>query len=226
MSLKARLALRFAIVLPVCGVMMFAPAGSFRYWQGWIFLAVLVVFSSVFTGYFYRHDRKLLERRLENREPRKEQRLFRMVWVPVWLVTLMLPGVDYRFGWSERLLGGVPLWLMAICWLMVAAGWALVFVVMRFNSFASTVVRVEAGQKVISDGPYRMVRHPMYSGFALIILATPVALGSYVALAPAALNVLFLVFRLRDEERLLREELPGYSEYCEKTRFRLIPAVF
>jgi protein-S-isoprenylcysteine O-methyltransferase Ste14 len=160
------------------------------------------------------------------KEPRRDQRRFQLLLMPVLVCTLVLPGLDYRFRWSMALLGGVPLWLTGGSLVVILIAWLLIFYVFRFNSFASATVRVEAGQKVITDGPYRVVRHPMYSGFALMTLATPFALGSYVDLAPALLTIPLLVFRLRDEERVLRQELSGYAEYCEHTRFRLLPSVF
>jgi protein-S-isoprenylcysteine O-methyltransferase Ste14 len=226
MSLKSRLALRVVIVLPLVAVLMFAPAGSFRFWQGWAFVGMFAVFNAVFVAYFYRRDPRLLERRLQTKEPKREQKQFKVLWVPLWVSTLVLPGLDYRFGWSQALLGGVPVWLTAVSLAIAVCSWLLVFQVLRINSFASAVVQVEAGQKVISDGPYRIVRHPMYSGFALMVLATPFALGSYVALLPAVLLIPVLVFRLLNEERVLRRELPGYAEYCAHTRFRLVPSVF
>jgi len=226
MSLKARLALRVPLVTALVAALIFLPAGSFRFWQGWVFVGIFVVFNAIFIAYFYRRDPALVERRLQNKEPRREQKRFKLVWVPLWVSTLILPGLDHRFGWSVELLGNVALWLSILAWAMVAVGWLLVFHVMQINSFASAIVQVEAGQRVITDGPYRVVRHPMYTGFMLMILATPLALGSYVALLPALLLIPVLVFRIRDEERVLRQELSGYAEYCERTRFRLIPSVF
>lgn len=205
---------------------MFAPAGSFRFWQGWIYLGIFVAFSVAFCLYFYKRDPALLERRLQNREPRRVQRIFKLVWVPLWLCTLMLPGFDHRFGWSAALAGGIPAAISAIALAAIVVSWIIVIEVIRWNRFASSVVQVQAGQKVISDGPYRRVRHPMYSGFALMVLATPFALGSYVALAPAVLLMPVLLFRLRDEEQFLRQELPGYAEYCRRTRYRLLPYLF
>src|SRR5450755_2332649 len=108
MSLKSRLAVRVVLVLPLVAALMFAPAGSFRFWQGWMFVGIFAVFNAVFVAYFYRRDPGLLERRLQNKEPRREQRLFKMLWVPLWLCTLVLPGLDFRLGWSVSLLGRVP----------------------------------------------------------------------------------------------------------------------
>jgi protein-S-isoprenylcysteine O-methyltransferase Ste14 len=96
---------------------------------------------------------------------------------------------------------------------------------MKTNSFASSVIQVEAGQRVISTGPYRLVRHPMYSAISLLSLATPLALGSYLALPLFVLLIPLLVFRLLNEEKLLRQNLPGYTDYCSRTRFRLVPFV-
>ena len=226
MSLKARLAIRSAVVLPIVAALMFVPAGSFRFWPGWIFVAVFAGFTFVFVAYFYRRDPRLLERRLQSKESRREQKHFQVLWMLLWTVTLVVPGLDYRFGWSEHLLGGVPVWLIAASWVVVVICWWWVVRVMQFNTFAAAVVQVEADQKVITDGPYRLVRHPMYSGFVLMILATPFSLASYIAVVPAVLLVPVIVFRLLDEEKLLRQELPGYTEYCKQTRFRLIPSVF
>ena len=214
--------LRLVLTLPFVALLMLAPAGSVRYWQGWAFVGVFAVFSVAFSVYFYRHDPKLLERRLQGKEPRRAQKIFKIFWVPLWLVTLVLPGLDYRFGWSPAM----PAWLSAAAWAGMIGSWALVFHVMRVNTFASAVVKVEAEQRVITDGPYGIVRHPMYTGFCLMTVATPFALGSYVAVCTALPLIPVIVFRLFDEERALREELPGYTEYCERTRFRLIPLVF
>ena len=226
MTLKSRLTLRMGLVLPLFAVLIFLPAGSFHFWQGSVFLGITFAFSIAFIAYFYRRDPKLLERRLRAKETRREQKLFQALYLPLWVSTLALPGLDYRFGWSAAFHGGVPVWLTVAAWAIVAASWLLVIQVMRINSFAAAVIQIEAGQKVITDGPYRLVRHPMYTGFVLMTLATPFAMGSYVALVPAILLVPLVVFRLMDEERALREQLPGYKEYCTQTRFRLIPSVF
>ena len=226
MSLKSRLVVRFVLVLPIVAALMFVPAGSFSFWQGWVFVGTFAGFNAIFVSYFYRRDPKLLERRLQNSEPRNEQKRFKMLAVPLWICMMLLPGLDYRFGWSVGLGGGVPVWLTVVSWAIIVVGWWLVFLVLRFNSFASSIVQVEAGQRVITDGPYRVVRHPMYTGFALMTLATPFALGSYLAFIPSLLVIPLLVIRLLDEELVLRQELSGYAEYCERTRFRLIPSVF
>ncbi len=120
----------------------------------------------------------------------------------------------------------MPLWLLLLSQVLVLGGFLLVFWVMKVNSFASRTIQVEAGQKVISMGPYRVVRHPLYSGSLVMWLAAPLALGSYIAWPAFVLLIPFYVFRLLNEEEVLRQELPGYSEYCQRTRFRLVPFIW
>jgi protein-S-isoprenylcysteine O-methyltransferase Ste14 len=226
MSLSSRLILHFAFSFIVLAALLFIPAGSLRFWQGWAFMAVAlvpVVFSVV---YLYRHDPQLIERRLQSKEKISEQKLLIRGLKMVFFAAFLLPGLDYRFGWSRRFLGGVPLWLELLSLALVFGGYLFVFWVLKVNSFASRTIQVEVGQKVISDGPYGIVRHPMYSGSLLIFLAVPLALGSYFAWPVFALLVPVYVLRLLNEEKVLRQELPGYSAYCERTRFRLVPYVW
>ncbi|MGA3091862.1 MAG: isoprenylcysteine carboxylmethyltransferase family protein [Terriglobales bacterium] len=134
------------------------------------------------------------------------------------LIGYLLPGLDHRFGWSH-----LPLWLTILSQAFVLAGFLMIFWVLKANSFAAATIRVEPDQKVISSGPYRIVRHPMYLGASVMFLFAPLALGSYFALPVFALFIPIIVFRLLNEERILRQELPGYNEYCLHTRFRLVP---
>jgi protein-S-isoprenylcysteine O-methyltransferase Ste14 len=133
----------------------------------------------------------------------------------------LLPGFDRRFGWSD-----VPVALVIAADVLVFAGYALFFLVLRENSYASRVVEVTEGQKVISSGPYALVRHPMYLGAMTMYVFSPLALGSYVALIPAVLIIPILVARIRNEEQVLAQELPGYTEYMQRTRFRVVPGVW
>src|SRR5215472_295449 len=201
MTLKSRLAVRFSFGVTIGIAVLFIPAGSLRFWEGWVFIAELVAASLFMSIYFYRHDRDLLQRRLETKEQENTQRIFRKLFAPLWSCGLMLSGFDYRFVWSEKAVGRMPLWLIVLGQALVLTAYWLVFQVMKTNSFASSVIRVEAGQRVISTGPYRMVRHPMYSAIVLLLLATPLALGSYVALPLFVLLIPLLVFRLLNEEK-------------------------
>ncbi len=226
MSLGAKLAIRFSIGLIVVAAILFVPAGSLKFWQGWAVLAAYFVPTNLVFLYFLKTDPELIERRMERKELVSEQKLL-MKWFKLCcFFGFLIPGFDYRWGWSRRLFGGVPTGLTLVSLVLVLAAFLFVFWVISVNRFAARTVRVEEGQSVISSGPYRWVRHPMYSGSLVLFVFTPLALGSYVALPLFALLIPLYVFRLLNEEKVLRQELPGYAEYCSRTRYRLIPFVW
>jgi protein-S-isoprenylcysteine O-methyltransferase Ste14 len=209
----------------ILACLLFLPAGSWRFWQAWLFLSLIAAFWSGFLLYFLKHDPKLLERRLQRHEPEREQKLFQKLFLLLLLPALMLSGLDFRFGWS-RMLAPLPTLVIVAGQFVTVAGYYFVFWVMRTNTFAASTIQVEVGQHVIDRGPYEIVRHPMYLGMAIAFLGMPFALGSYVALPLFVFLVLLLVYRLIHEERALHRSLPGYSEFCERTRFRLVPWVW
>lgn len=216
----------FGLVRTVFGMaaLLFLPAWSLRYVQGWIFLGVLASFSLIVIVYFARHDQGLLQRRMKNGpsdETRSSQRLIQTVTAVFGLLLIVLPGFDWRWHWSN-----VPVAVNAVGFAGVIAGFAIVFAVFRENSFASGIVEVTANQKVISSGLYAWVRHPMYVGACLLFLSIPLALGSYWAMIPAVVECTMIIVRLLDEERFLRDALPGYDAYCGKVRFRLMPGLW
>ena len=176
--------------------------------------------------YFYRRDPQVVERRLLKKEKVSGQKIIHTAWKMLVVVFLVLAGYDHRFGWSSQVLAPIPWWLTVAALLLILAGDAWIFQVLQANRFAASVIQVEAKQTVIDTGPYRWVRHPMYFGSLLIWLGSPLALGSFVAVPVSFLILPTLVFRLRSEEAVLRRELPGYVEYCDRTRYRLIPFVW
>jgi len=218
MSLKSRLALRFLIALVVFGTLLFIPAGSFRFWQGWTYLVIFFVPGLLGFVYFYKHDPELVERRLRLKEKVREQRRIMTFVYVIWLIALLIPGLDHRFGWSH-----LPSDLALASQVVVFGGYLLTLWVVKVNRFAARTIQVEPGQTVVSTGPYGIVRHPMYLGVCATLLFTPLALGSYFALPVFVLLIPLVVLRLLNEEKVLRNELPGYPEYCLHTRFRLIP---
>jgi protein-S-isoprenylcysteine O-methyltransferase Ste14 len=226
MNLLRKLLVRLVVGLFMCAALLFIPAGSLRYWQGWIFLAVFFIPAISFSFYLYKHDPQLLERRLQMKEKISEQRFLVTLVKVVSLGGFVLASLDYRLGWSRHYLGAEPPWLKVLSPTLVLAGLLLMLWVFAVNSFASRTIQVEAGQKVISGGPYRLVRHPMYLGSVVMWLATPLALGSYFASPAFALLLPFYVFRLLNEEKVLRRDLPGYPEYCNATHYRLVPLVW
>lgn len=205
---------------------LFIPAGSVKFWQGWAYLAVMLILGLGSGIYLYKRDPQLVERRLLTRETVWEQKIIRKFMVLVLFSTLFLCGLDYRFGWSYRYLRPVPVWLTVVSLAVVFVAYLFSLWVINVNRFAASVIQVENGQPVISTGPYRMVRHPYYAGSMVLWLFTPLALGSYVALPVGAILIPVFIFRLLNEEKVLCGELPGYSDYCLGTRFRLVPFVW
>ena len=226
MSLRSRLILRLSLGLIILAAILFLPAGTWRFWQGWVFLAIFFTYAPLAFFYFYKHDRELIERRLRSKEKISEQKWLIGLFKPVFFAVFLIPGFDHRLGWSRHLLGAVPAWLSLFSDGLIVCGLLMIFWTLKVNSFASRTIEVDAGQCVISTGPYALVRHPMYSGSALLCLCLPLALGSYIAWPAFALLIGIYVLRLLNEETFLRKELPGYSEYCTRTRFRLVPYVW
>jgi protein-S-isoprenylcysteine O-methyltransferase Ste14 len=220
-ELKRAALLRFGGGVLVLGGIFFGSAGTLRYWEGWVFMAVLFVPVALVVAYLLRHDPELLERRLKAREERPRQTAITSMAAAAWLVGFVVPGFDHRLGWST-----VPIPVVVLADVLVLAGYLIFFLTLRENRFASRVIRVEADQVVITSGPYAVVRHPMYLGVSLMLLFAPLALGSWWAMIPTGLTPFFLVLRIRDEEEALLEELPGYGEYTQQTVHRLIPGVW
>jgi protein-S-isoprenylcysteine O-methyltransferase Ste14 len=137
------------------------------------------------------------------------------------IALLVVPAIDHRFKWSS-----MPLYMVIAGDILTALGFYIIFFVYKENPFTSATIEVTGDQKVISTGPYAVVRHPMYAGSMLYLLGTPLALGSYCGLLALAAMAPFLIWRLFDEERFLSKNLPGYTEYCAKVRWRLMPGVF
>jgi protein-S-isoprenylcysteine O-methyltransferase Ste14 len=220
--LEVRATRRMFGTLVILAAILFASAGSWRFWQAWLFVSLMAGFWMYFFVDLLEHSPELLERRLRRDEADPQQRLFQKIFGPITIAAFALTGFDFRFGWSRDRLRPVPLWLELIAQGFAVAGYCFVFWVMKTNAFASTTIQVESGQTVIQSGPYALVRHPMYLGMIAVIVAAPLALGSYASLPVFALLVPVFVYRLIHEERTLRRDLAGYEEYCEKVRYRLV----
>lgn len=208
------------IIMIVMALVLFLPAGSLKYWQGWIWWSVITGMTLYITSFFVSRDPGLLARRMKVQEKETPPLTVRVMSF-LSLLTFLMPGFDYRFH-----LSAVPAWLVITANAMVLTGYIFIFLVFKENSYASTVIQVEKEQQVISTGPYAVVRHPMYSGLLLIMLFTPWALGSYWALVFAALFIPVILWRIKREEQVLSNQLPGYMNYLAKTRYRLIPFIW
>lgn len=210
--------------LLVFALIIFVSAGTFNYWQGWMFIAVFTALTVGFTAYLVRYDMPLMERRM-NAGPWKEEDPTQKVIVSLIILSfvafLVLPVLDHRFGFSP-----VPAWLSIVGELLIALSFAFIFWVTKANSFAAANIAVAPDQKVISTGPYAYVRHPMYAGTIWLFVGIPLALGSWWTIVLIVPVFAVLIWRLLDEERILRRDLPGYTEYLQKVRYRLIPYIW
>ena len=225
-SLASRLVRRGCLGVLLPAALLFVPAGTFRFWQAWAFMSVQLVFPLLFVIYFYKRDPQLIERRLLRKEKIPEQKIVQRLGSLIFFPAFLLPGFDHRFGWSRELIGPVPSWLTLLALALTLGCQLLVFWVMMVNRYAARIIQVESGQTVAASGPYRVVRHPMYAAAVLSWLAAPPALGSFVAWPAFALMVPLIIFRLLNEESVLRRELSGYEAYCRRTPHRLVPGIW
>ena len=204
--------------------LLFLPAGSLSYWQGWLLWVHFCVWCTALTLYFLEHDPALVERRLSagpgaEREPSQKRIQF---LASIAVVSIFLfSALDYRFGWST-----VSVAVVFMGNGLVALGFLIVALVFRANSFAAAIIEVAPGQTVVATGPYAVVRHPMYAGAVLMFAGIPLALGSLWGLVGVAAMAATLVIRLLDEERYLARHLPGYDEYRRRVRYRLVPGAW
>jgi protein-S-isoprenylcysteine O-methyltransferase Ste14 len=204
--------------------LLFIPAWTLDYWQAWLFMAVFVCTSGAITVYLANRDPKLLERRM-NVGPRAEnepaQKIIMLLATLGFIVTIVFPVLDHRFGWSA-----VPASVSVLGDALIALAFLFIFFVFRQNSYGASTIQIAEGQTVISTGPYALVRHPMYAGALVMLIGTPLALGSWWGLFAVLLVLPVLIWRLLDEERFLRQNLPGYAEYQTKVKYRLLPFIW
>lgn len=220
-GLLPRVLMRLAMGVAVLGAMLFIPAGTWEYWPAWIYCGAMFGSMIVMTIYLYRRDPMLLRRRMKMRETQSTQQRVIAVSGLVFYAGLLLPGFDFRFGWSQ-----LPMSVVIAANVVVVLGFLLFFWVLRVNSYAARTIEVEEGQELVDTGPYAHVRHPMYSAVVPIIVASPLALGSLWALLPMLAVVPLLAVRIGNEEQVLREQLAGYVEYCDRVRWRLVPGLW
>jgi protein-S-isoprenylcysteine O-methyltransferase Ste14 len=205
----------------VLATFFFLPAGTLNYGEAWVYLAILFIPMIGAMVYLLNRDLDLLEHRLNLNERREQQKGIIKWALLIFILAFLLPGFDRRFGWSH-----LPDWLVVTSDVLVLAGYGIFFLVMRENSYASRTIEIQDNQKVISTGPYAIVRHPMYVGVLLLYIFSPLALGSWVALIPMLGMIPFIVLRIQDEEKALLADLDGYREYTQNVRYRLIPGIW
>ena len=223
-SLHARAAIRFLQLPLLMGLLVFLPAGTLRWWQGWVFFIVYFLCTLALTVYLAVTDPKLLERRM-NAGPRaereKSQKIIMVAALLSFALTLALPSIDHRLGWSNAPVEVVILGNLLIVLGLLGVGW-----VFRENTYGASTIQVTEGQVVVSTGPYAIVRHPMYCAGLVMLLGIPLALGSWWGLLTMIANVSVLAWRLLEEERFLLTNLAGYRDYARRVPHRLLPFVW
>jgi len=222
-----RLIWQTAVWLASMAALLFIPAGTFAWPAAWIYLAEMGVAGLLIGLWLARHNPGLLAERMSPLIQRAQKRWDKVLMISLivlwcaWFVLIALDAMRYR--WSE-----VPFWAQAVGALWISIAMYVVFTTMRANSFAAPVVKIqsERGHRVVSDGPYAVVRHPMYAGALLLFLGTPLLLGSRWGLALAPVIAVLMGTRAVMEERTLARELEGYKEYAARVRYRMIPLVW
>ncbi len=221
MNVIARAFAGLGFLVVVLGAALFVAAGTFAYWQAWVFLAVFVVMVVMITIYLGVHDRALLARRVRAgpvAEATSLQKCIQSMASFVFLGIFVVSGLDWRYEWSQ-----VPAAVVVLGDGLVVLGLGAVFGVFRANPFTSGTIEVAREQKVISTGPYRLVRHPMYAAALVFVLGIPIALGSYWGLLGLPALATVIVWRLLDEEQYLSRNLDGYEAYRARVKYRLVP---
>ncbi len=221
MKLFVEAFIKFVSGLSLVMILLFIPAGTIKYYNGWLFIALLFLPMIFFGIYLYLKDPELLKKRLKTKETEEKQKLVIGLSALVFVVTFIVSGLDYRFSWTK--VNDIVLIAASVCLLL---GYFIYMKVIRENAYLSRVVEVQKNQKVIDTGLYGLIRHPMYLATLLMFLVIPLVLGSYIGFMIMLIYPLAIVIRIKDEEEVLDKNLEGYLEYKEKVKYRLIPFIW
>ena len=212
---------KFSLGILLVGALIFLPAGSWHFWQGWLLMGILFIPMFVAGLVMLGKSPDLLKSRLNAKEKRTRQDVVVKLSGLMFIVGFVVAGLGVRFGWYI-----LPPWVSVAAAAVFLLGYGLYAEVLRENAYLSRTIQVQEGQRVVSTGLYGVVRHPMYAATLLLFLSMPLILGSLYALAIFAAYPVIIAARIRDEEALLEDQLEGYAEYREKVRWRLIPFIW
>lgn len=221
MKLFAEALTKFTCGLLLVGLLIFLPAGTFSYTYGWLFIGLLFVPMLIAGLVMLYKSPEFLKKRLDGKEKQGTQKGVVAVSGLMFIVGFVVAGLDFRFGWSN-----MPAWVVITASALFLVAYALYAEVMRENAYLSRTIKVEQGQTVVDTGLYGIVRHPMYAVTILLFLMIPLVMGSWYALIAFAFYPAVIIIRLTDEEDLLTKELPGYAEYKQKVKYRIIPFIW
>lgn len=213
--------IKFTSGLVLVGVLIFLPAGSFEYWQGWLLMGILFIPMFIAGLVMMKKSPELLRKRLNVKEEEKEQKMVILFSGIMFFAAFVVAGLNYRFEWMV-----LPAWVSYAAAVVFIAAYVLYAEVLRENAYLSRTVEVQQDQKVIDTGLYGIVRHPMYMSTLLLFLAMPLVLGSVISFVIMLAYISIIAMRIGNEEKVLEEGLQGYSEYKKKVKRKVIPFIW
>ena len=221
MKLLLQTITKFTLGLVMIGALLFLPAGSFEFWNAWLFMGLLFIPIFLVAIVLWCTNKELLKKRLNGKEKQKEQKEVILFTLIIFVVSFVVAGLDFKYNWSR-----LPEWVVAIGSIVLLVSYLLYIEVLRENTYLSRTVEIQENQKVIDTGLYSIVRHPMYMATTLLYLSFPLVLGSLISF------IIFLPFpfvlakRIKNEEEVLEKGLDGYKEYKEKVKYKMIPFIW
>ena len=213
--------IKFVCGFVIIGILLFVPAGSFGFWQGWLLMGILFVPMFVAGLIMMKRSPDLLRKRLSAKEEQSEQKTVLLLSGFMFIAAFVVAGLNFRFGWLT-----LPNWIPILFAVVFLLAYALYAEVMRENAYLSRTVEVQENQQVVDTGLYGIVRHPMYMTTLLLFLSMPLVLGSVISFLIMLLYLPIITKRMRNEEQVLAERLPGYAEYMKKIKYRVIPFIW
>lgn len=221
MQLLAGALAKYLMGLVIFGLLLFLPAGTMRYWNAWVLIAALFGPMLILGTMLLVKSPDLLARRLNTKEKESQQKAVVAMSGVIFLASFILAGLDFRYGWTQ-----MPDWMVWTATAALLLSYALYAEVMRENAYLSRTIEVQEGQRVIDTGLYGIVRHPMYSATIFLFLSMPLILGSLLSFTVMLAYVPVIGARIRNEEKVLSQELKGYKEYKQKVRNKVIPFIW
>ena len=221
MKLLFETIIKFVLGIIIIGSLLFLPAGTFTFWNAWLFMGLLFI-PMFFVGLvLWLKNKELLKKRINGREKKGTQRSVVFITLIMFVTSFVISGLDFKYNWSR-----LPIWLISLGSVTLLISYAIYIEVMRENTYLSRTVEIQENQKVIDTGLYGIVRHPMYAATILLFLTMPLILGSIISF------IIFLVYpiiinkRIKNEEQVLEKDLEGYSEYKKKVKYKVIPFIW
>lgn len=215
---------KFVIAFFATAAILFIPAGTLKWVEAWLYIIIQFSFSGYVAFWALKHSPGLIKSRMSTKLPVKTfDKVIMSIFIVTVLALILVPGFDFRYGWSE-----VPIFVEILGFIGLILSLYALFLTMAENPFLSKIIEIQKKQKqrVITTGPYSYVRHPMYAVMFVFFPAFALALGSYYTLIPSALSIILLIIRTYFEDVTLQKELKGYKEYARKVRYRFLPGIW